>query len=139
MIHSRRLTRISSSFVSEWDDYCLLYEEHQVERVTRVTESVNRVGSAVFMAAFTTFAAGFSMTFSSLSSFRQMGQFLMTISKFSNARKRSISRSILVSTSWIFATFFFLPLCVIVGPVGRCGSIPFTRIGEYLRRCCCRN
>jgi hypothetical protein len=34
------------------------------------------------MAAFTTFAAGFSMTLSSLSSFRQMGQFLMTISMF---------------------------------------------------------
>jgi predicted RND superfamily exporter protein len=58
----------------------LLYKEHQVERETRVTESVSRVGSAVFMAAFTTFAAGFSMTLSSLTSFRQMGQFLMTIS-----------------------------------------------------------
>ena len=60
----------------------MLCEEHHVERVTRVTESITRVGSAVFMAAFTTFAAGFSMTFSSLSSFRQMGQFLMTISMF---------------------------------------------------------
>ncbi len=65
----------------ELSTYRLLYKEHQVERATRVTESVNRVGSAVFMAAFTTFAAGFSMTLSSLSSFRQMGQFLMTISK----------------------------------------------------------
>lgn len=59
----------------------LLYKEHQIERETRVTESISRVGSAVFMAAFTTFAAGFSMTLSSLTSFRQMGQFLMTISK----------------------------------------------------------
>jgi predicted RND superfamily exporter protein len=57
-----------------------LYKEHQIERETRVTESISRVGSAVFMAAFTTFAAGFSMTLSALTSFRQMGQFLMTIS-----------------------------------------------------------
>lgn len=60
--------------------YHLLYKEHQIERETRVTESIARVGSAVFMAAFTTFAAGFSMTLSTLTSFRQMGQFLMTIS-----------------------------------------------------------
>jgi len=65
--------------ISNWR---LLFKEHEVERETRVTESVSRVGSAVFMAAFTTFAAGFSMTLSSLSSFRQMGQFLMTISLF---------------------------------------------------------
>ena len=66
----------------ELSRYRLLYKEHQVERATRVSEAISRVGSAVFMAAFTTFAAGFSMTFSSLTSFRQMGQFLMTISMF---------------------------------------------------------
>lgn len=38
-------------------------------------------------------------------------------------------------TSWVFATFFFLPLCAMIGPVGTCGSIPFTRIGVYLKRC----
>ena len=37
------------------------------------------------MAAFTTFAAGFSMTLSSLTAFRQMGQFLMTISRWCGA------------------------------------------------------
>ena len=35
----------------------------------------------------------------------------------------------------MFATFFFLPLCAIIGPVGECGSIPFTQIGEYLKQC----
>ncbi|CAF0755731.1 unnamed protein product [Adineta steineri] len=104
--------------------YRLLYKEHQIERETRVTESISRVGSAVFMAAFTTFAAGFSMTLSALTSFRQMGQFLMTI----------------MFMSWVFAMFFFLPLCAIIGPVGKCGSIPFTRIKEFCKRCllCCR-
>ncbi len=63
--------------ISNWR---LLFKEHEAERAARVKESVSRVGSAVFMAAFTTFAAGFSMTLSSLISFRQMGQFLMTIS-----------------------------------------------------------
>jgi len=71
-------------FYSEISACRLLYKQHQVERETRVTESVSRVGSAVFMAAFTTFAAGCSMTLSSLSSFQQMGQFLMTISMFIN-------------------------------------------------------
>lgn len=42
------------------------------------------------MAAFTTFAAGFSMTLSSLSSFQQMGQFLMTISMLNRAEKSSL-------------------------------------------------
>ncbi|CAF0976871.1 unnamed protein product [Rotaria sp. Silwood1] len=105
------------------DDYKIstwrvVYKEQQIERETRVTESVSRVGSAVFMAAFTTFAAGFSMTLSSLCAFRQMGQFLMTI----------------MLTSWSFAMFFFLPLCAIIGPVGSCGSIPFSRLIKCFKR-----
>ena len=61
--------------------HCWIFSKRDhLERKARVIESVSRVGSAVFMAAFTTFAAGFSMTLSTLSSFRQMGQFLMTIS-----------------------------------------------------------
>jgi hypothetical protein len=39
-----------------------------------------------------------------------------------------------VLTSWVFATFFFLPLCAIIGPVGNCGSIPFSRIKAYFQR-----
>jgi predicted RND superfamily exporter protein len=79
-------TKIFCFVFLEISTYHLLYKEHQIERETRVTESISRVGSAVFMAAFTTFAAGFSMTLSSLSSFRQMGQFLMTISMFHKER-----------------------------------------------------
>lgn len=109
------------------------HQDTRLEREARVTESVSRVGSAVFMAAFTTFAAGFSMTLSSLSSFRQMGQFLMTISKF-NGSSKEIIVSLLVLTSWIFATFFFLPLCAMIGPVGKCGSIPFSRLAQRCRR-----
>jgi len=77
--NERKKEKICSLFL-EIGAYRLLYKEHQIERETRVTESISRVGSAVFMAAFTTFAAGFSMTLSSLTSFQQMGQFLMTIS-----------------------------------------------------------
>ena len=78
------------SFCSEIRTFRLLYKEQQVERETRVTESVSRVGSAVFMAAFTTFAAGFSMTLSSLSSFQRMGQFLMTISMLTITEMNSL-------------------------------------------------
>ena len=120
--------------------YRLLYKEHQIERETRVTESISRVGSAVFMAAFTTFAAGFSMTLSSLSSFQQMGQFLMTISTSNRAERSSFqSFFLLVLTSWVFAMFFFLPLCAIIGPVGQCGSIPFRRIGQTFKQCFLRH
>lgn len=72
----------NDSQLSKWR---LLFKEYHIERLTRVNESISRVGSAVFMAAFTTFAAGFSMTLSSLSSFREMGQFLMTISKLTRS------------------------------------------------------
>lgn len=44
------------------------------------------------MAAFTTFAAGFSMTLSSLTAFRQMGQFLMTISRLNGASVVDVDR-----------------------------------------------
>ncbi|UJR21298.1 hypothetical protein I4U23_024389 [Adineta vaga] len=118
-IRNRHASSTSESNESKISSCRLLYEEQQAEREIRVIESASRVGSAVFMAAFTTFAAGFSMTLSSLSSFQRMGQFLMTI----------------MSTSWIFATFFFLPLCAIIGPVGTCGSIPFTRLRAYFQRC----
>ncbi|CAF4720962.1 unnamed protein product, partial [Rotaria sp. Silwood2] len=37
-------------------------------------------------------------------------------------------------TSWIFATFFFLPLCFIIGPVGKCCRIPFSRIVRYFKK-----
>ena len=121
----------------------LLYNKHQLERETRVRGSITRVGSAVFMAAFTTFAAGFSMTLSALCSFQQMGQFLMTISRFRFVcvilPSLRLGHSRLVLTSWLFATFFFLPLCAIIGPVGECGSIPFSRIRRWLKRtipCC---
>lgn len=79
-VKNQYLSQTANDGTSELNSWRILYKEHQIERETRVIESVSRVGSAVFMAAFTTFAAGFSMTFSSICGFRQMGQFLMTIS-----------------------------------------------------------
>ncbi|CAF1105077.1 unnamed protein product [Adineta steineri] len=111
------------STATESSSFRLLWKEHEVEREIRVRESISRVGSAVFMAAFTTFAAGFSMIHASLTAYREMGQFLMTI----------------MLTSWFFAMFFFLPLCAILGPVGAYGSIPFTRIALRFKRCIHRN
>ncbi|CAF4881176.1 unnamed protein product [Rotaria sp. Silwood1] len=103
---------------SEINTWRVMYRKQQVERATRVRGSILRVGSAVFMAAFTTFAAGFSMIFASVIAIRQMGQFLMAI----------------MLTSWGFAMFFFLPLCLIIGPVGTCGSISFSRIIKCFKK-----
>ncbi|UJR06815.1 hypothetical protein I4U23_011102 [Adineta vaga] len=116
----RERNKVKNRYLSSKSkSFHLLWKEHQIEREIRVRESVSRVGSAVFMAAFTTFVAGFSMVHASLTAYRQMGQFLMTI----------------MLSSWIFAMFFFLPLCAIIGPVGKCGSIQFSRIALCLKRC----
>ncbi|CAF0753994.1 unnamed protein product [Adineta ricciae] len=112
-----------SSTTSESHGFGSTWKEHHAEREVRVRESVSRVGSAVFMAAFTTFAAGFSMVHASLTAYGQMGQFLMTI----------------MLSSWTFAMFFFLPLCAILGPVGGCGSIPFSRIALCFKQLIHRN
>jgi predicted RND superfamily exporter protein len=67
----------------------------------------DRVGSAVVMAAFTTFLAGLSMYPSRITSFTKMGQFLMLV----------------MCSSYLFATFFFVPMCALFGPTQDFGNI----------------
>jgi len=74
--------------------------------------SLVRVGSAVFMAGLTSFLAGLSMAPSKLTSFSQMGFFLMLI----------------MFISWLFATWFFLPLLSFIGPIDKFGDIPFGKL-----------
>ncbi|KAL7671580.1 hypothetical protein ACOME3_006476 [Neoechinorhynchus agilis] len=62
-----------------------------------IKNALHQVGVAVFMAAFTTFLAGLSLSPSILMSFSQMGLFLM----------------IIMMTSWANSTLFFLPMCSI--------------------------
>lgn len=86
-------------------------QKHQrgnLQRFRRIKNSLVRVGSAVFIAGFTSFLAGVSMAPSKLTSFSQMGFFLMLI----------------MFISWLFATWFFLPLLSFIGPIDQYGDIP---------------
>lgn len=78
------------------------------QRFRRIKNSLIRVGSAVFIASLTSFLAGVSMAPSKLTSFSQMGYFLMLI----------------MFISWLYATWFFLPLLSFLGPIDKFGDIP---------------
>ena len=84
------------------------HQKGNVQRFRRIKNSLARVGSAVFIAGFTSFLAGLSMAPSKLTSFSQMGFFLMLI----------------MFVSWLYATWFFLPLLSFIGPIDRFGDIP---------------
>lgn len=68
----------------------------------RVNESFSRVGSAVAMAALTTFCAGAAMMRSNILAYTKLGIFLMLVMTF----------------SWIYSTFLFQSICRIIGPRG---------------------
>uniref|UniRef100_UPI00358DEB01 protein dispatched homolog 1-like n=1 Tax=Myxine glutinosa TaxID=7769 RepID=UPI00358DEB01 len=71
-------------------------------RRERVTFSLDRMGSAVSMAALTTFLAGATMIPSTVLAYTQLGTFLMLV----------------MAVSWAYATFFFQSLCCCMGPLG---------------------
>ena len=85
--------------------YRLSSEKYQK---ARVRESFARVGSAVVMAGLTTFLAGSAMMPSHIMGYRELGIFLMLVMTF----------------SWLFATFFFQSLCRLAGPRGTFCQIP---------------
>ncbi len=87
------------------------HELGNLQRFRRIKNSLSRVGSAVFIAGFTSFLAGASMAPSKLTSFSQMGFFLMLI----------------MFISWLFATWFFLPILSLIGPTDKFGDIPYER------------
>ncbi|XP_038077701.1 protein dispatched homolog 1-like [Patiria miniata] len=76
------------------------------DRESRVVFSLGRMGSAITMAALTTFVAGALMMPSAILSYTQMGTFLMLI----------------MSISWVFSTFYFQSLCRTIGPEGSLGQ-----------------
>eukprot|EP00794_Sanderia_malayensis_P010165 gene10165-11205_t len=70
-------------------------------RNSRVMYSLVHLGSAVTMGAITTFISGLVMAPATVLVYIQLSHFLMTLMTF----------------SWLYATFFFLPLCSAIGPV----------------------
>ncbi|KAM5302152.1 protein dispatched homolog 1 isoform 1-T3 [Glossophaga mutica] len=81
------------------------------DREGKVVFSLSRMGSAIAMAALTTFVAGAMMMPSTVLAYTQLGTFMMLI----------------MCISWAFATFFFQCLCRCLGPQGTCGQIPLPK------------
>uniref|UniRef100_A0A8B9HP08 Protein dispatched homolog 1 n=1 Tax=Astyanax mexicanus TaxID=7994 RepID=A0A8B9HP08_ASTMX len=81
------------------------------DREGKVVFSLSRMGSAIAMAALTTFVAGAMMMPSTVLAYTQLGTFLMLI----------------MCISWAFATFFFQCMCCCLGPQGTCGQIPMPK------------
>lgn len=69
-------------------------------RVDRTRYAIKHMGPAITMAALTTFIAGGMMMPSRILAYFQLGTFLMLIMFY----------------SWLFANFFFLPVCYLLGP-----------------------
>jgi predicted RND superfamily exporter protein len=99
------------------------YRHNNKERFVRINDIFSRVGSAVLMAAFTTFLAGLSMFPSSLVSFSKMGQFLVLVMCF----------------SYMYATFFFVPMCALFGPTNNFGNLKIKDWTVKLFRSCLIN
>ncbi|XP_052593841.1 protein dispatched homolog 1 isoform X3 [Peromyscus californicus insignis] len=81
------------------------------DREGKVIFSLSRMGSAIAMAALTTFVAGAMMMPSTVLAYTQLGTFMMLV----------------MCISWAFATFFFQCLCRCLGPQGTCGQIPLPK------------
>ncbi|XP_027003400.2 protein dispatched homolog 1 isoform X1 [Tachysurus fulvidraco] len=82
------------------------------DREGKVVFSLSRMGSAIAMAALTTFVAGAMMMPSTVLAYTQLGTFLMLI----------------MCVSWAFSTFFFQCMCRCIGPQGTCGQIPMPNL-----------
>ena len=70
----------------------------------RTADAFRKVGSAVAMAALTTFVAGLAMMPCIVNMYIKLGIFLMLVITF----------------SWLYATLFFLSVCHIIGPSEQC-------------------
>ena len=94
-------------------DFCIHYGmgyrlSGLVDRKLRVQESFRKVVAAIFMAAGTTFIAGACIMPATILFYVQLGSFFMIVMTF----------------SWLFATFFFQSLCYVIGPNGNFAQIP---------------
>lgn len=101
-------TKTEENKVSLFSRFKTYHRKGNSQRFYRIQNSLVRVGSAVFIAGFTSFLAGLSMAPSKLTAFSQMGFFLMLI----------------MCISWLYATWFFLPLLSFIGPTDKFGDIP---------------
>ncbi|XP_031553348.1 protein dispatched homolog 1-like [Actinia tenebrosa] len=92
---------------------------HKENRELRVRYSFSHIGSAISMAALTTFITGLLMMPAIVLVYNQLGQFLMLLMVF----------------SWLYATFAFLSLCAVIGPVGNFGQLSLTKFCSNFGPC----
>ncbi|XP_022785842.1 protein dispatched homolog 1-like isoform X2 [Stylophora pistillata] len=82
------------------------------QRDSRVRYSLVHIGSAITMAAVTTFLTGLMMMPATVLAYFQLGQFLMLVMVF----------------SWLYSTFGFLSICSVIGPKNNFGQLSITRV-----------
>ncbi|KAJ8043928.1 Protein dispatched-like 1 [Holothuria leucospilota] len=77
------------------------------DRKSRTFFAIETLGSSIAVAALSTFTAGAIMIPTTVINYSQLGVFL----------------TVTMSLSWLFSTFFFLPLCLTIGPNGDAGQL----------------
>ena len=84
-----------------------LQSDHCHDRKQQVEEAISHVCPAIALAALTTFIAGAAMLPSTVLIYHKVGVFLM----------------VLMTASWLYSTYFFLPLLAVCGPQKNCWKI----------------
>ncbi|KAL9981003.1 hypothetical protein ACROYT_G009655 [Oculina patagonica] len=90
------------------------------QRDSRVRYSLVHIGSAITMAAMTTFLTGLMMMPATVLAYFQLGQFLMLVMVF----------------SWLYSTFGFLSICTVIGPREDFGQLNISHL--FRKRGPCR-
>lgn len=85
------------------------------DRLQRVKVALEQMGGPTLMAGITTGAAGAFMLPSHVLAYIQIGLFLLLI----------------MSISWVYATFFLCPLLAIAGPSSEFFTFQFSRYGRF--------
>ncbi|XP_072038637.1 protein dispatched homolog 1-like isoform X1 [Amphiura filiformis] len=87
------------------------------DRKGRSEFALKTLGSAIMVAALSTFSAGAMMMPAQVLSYSQLGIFMMLV----------------MSTSWVYANLFFLPLCRTMGPSRNIAQIPMPKCNSCTR------
>ena len=97
--------------------YGVAYKQaYSTDRNYRVSKALERVGSAVTMAAATTFISGCLILPTRIHVYYQAGLLFIVI----------------MTSSYLFSTFFFLSICSFIGPKGSTCQIP--AIGQWCKK-----
>ncbi|XP_066965917.1 protein dispatched [Macrobrachium rosenbergii] len=90
----------------------------EAERDAAVSWAVGRLGSPVFMAAATSLAAGIAMLPARVLAYVHIGTFL----------------TVITAASYVYSTFFYLPLLRVFGPESGCGQLSYPQL--TCSQCC---